>query len=199
MDLSVDLGNLDLADIGAWPAWLRIAAIGALAVAVAMAGHGLVLAAKTGELAAAEAREAALREEFQRKRVLADALEIERAKRDATAAAFANLLRRLPAQTEVPSLVEDITRAAVASDLMIGSIDLAEERHAEFYAELPIDIVVSGDYHRLGAFAAALAALSRTVTVHDFALQPRDGPANLTLTIAAKTYRYLDREPETAR
>ena len=55
----------------------------------------------------------------------------------------------------MPGLIEDITLAALDNGLVIESIDLQPERKAEFYVELPITIVVSGEYHNIGAFVSA--------------------------------------------
>ena len=83
---------------------------------------------------------------------------------------------------------------AVDNDLTIESMDLQDERQTEFYVELPIDIVVEGDYHKIGAFVSGVANLSRIVTLHDFKLVPRETPQQLKMTIQAKTYRYLEEE-----
>ena len=59
--------------------------------------------------------------------------------------------------------------------------------------ELPINIVVSGDYHKIGSFVSGVANLSRIVTLHDFDIKPQKtrGARGLQMNILAKTYRYL--------
>ena len=107
-------------------------------------------------------------------------------------ATFGALLKQLPSDTEVPGLLEDITRTAIDNELVIESIDLQPERRTEFYVELPIDIVVEGDYHKIGAFVSGVANLSRIVTLHDFEVRPESSVNHLKMNILAKTYRYLD-------
>lgn len=198
MYLSLDIQDLDFSEVGTWPSAVKALCF-VLAAALALAGGYLLhLSGQRDELAAAERRESSLKAEYQRKRRLADELPAVRARRDATAAAFAAMLRRLPADTEVPGLIEDITRAAVANDLSIHRIDLADEQPAQIYLVLPIAIVVRGDYHQLGAFVGAVAALPRIVTLHDFEIAPdppTDADAALVLSIAAKTYRYVEDAP----
>jgi type IV pilus assembly protein PilO len=109
-------------------------------------------------------------------------------------ATFGTLLKQLPQDTEVPGLLDDITRTALDNELTIESIDLQTEKQLEFYVELPIDIVVEGNYHKIGSFISGVAALSRIVTLHDFQLEPQGSPINLKLKILAKTYRYLEEE-----
>ena len=107
-------------------------------------------------------------------------------------AAFGALLRQLPSDTEVPGLLEDITRTALDHDLRIESIDLNPEKKTEFYVELPIAIVVKGDFHKIGSFVSGVANLSRIVTLHDFVIAPQRGSQLLRMEILAKTYRYLE-------
>ena len=65
---------------------------------------------------------------------------------------FDSLLSRLPTDTEVPGLLEDIDTRGSESGLTINSIKLEAERTAEYYIELPISIDVEGGYHDLGGF-----------------------------------------------
>jgi type IV pilus assembly protein PilO len=68
----------------------------------------------------------------------------------------------------------------------------------EFYAELPIQLKVTGQYHEFGRFISGLAALPRIVTIHDIKIEDRnaktEGNKLLVLEATAKTYRYLDEE-----
>jgi type IV pilus assembly protein PilO len=68
---------------------------------------------------------------------------------------------------------------------------------SEFYAELPIQLRITGSYHDFGAFATDISRLSRIVTLNDIGLTAgKDG--QLIMDAVAKTYRYLDEE-EVAR
>jgi type IV pilus assembly protein PilO len=142
----------------------------------------------------AEAKELELRADYEFKAEKAANLEEYRAQKQQMEATFGALLKQLPQDTEVPGLLDDITRTALDNELTIESIDLQAERQLEFYVELPIDIVVEGNYHKIGTFVSGVAALSRIVTLHDFTLEPQGSPLNLKLKIVAKTYRYLDEE-----
>ena len=68
----------------------------------------------------------------------------------------------------------------------------------EFYAELPITIKVTGNYHDLGAFASDVGKLSRIVTLNDIALAPTKDSARV-MDATAKTFRYLDEEEVAAQ
>ena len=190
--LSMNLTDLDLAEIGSWPTAVKALCFALLAATVLGLGYLLVIADKRTEFALAEQREVDLRQEFRDRAQTAAGLTAHRAGFADATAALAKMLGRLPVDTEVPGLVEDITRAAVDHDLGIDRIELGTERDAGFYRELPIIIDVAGDYHDLGAFAGDIAGLSRLVTLHDFDLAPRTGPRDLGLTIEARTYRYAE-------
>ncbi len=193
MVLSLNLQELDLADVGAWPAIVKALCFAAIFVVTSVVGYMLILSAQRAELRASEGREWRLIAEVRRKQSQASALPLAAAERDEASAAFVALLRGLPTKTEVPGLIEDLTRAAIASGLEIERIDLADERLAESYVELPIVIVVHGGYHAFGAFAGVIANLPRIVSLGDFDIARNDGN-RLTMSVAAKTYRYTEAE-----
>ena len=198
MDLSTDLAGLDFGNLGAWPPAVKALCHAVVAAVVLGAGYVVFLADERGELAAAEQQEWSLKDEFDAKRTVAAGLAAHRAMHDQTAEAFAALLRGLPADTEVPGLIEDISRAAIANDLAIDRIDLADERPLHFLLELPIAIGVNGDYRDLAAFVGAVGTLPRLVTLHDFDIAPQTGPGNLKVSVEARTYRYAGGADESA-
>ena len=79
-----------------------------------------------------------------------------------------------------------------ATQLKLAAFDKLNDWMAEFYAELPITIKITGNYHDMGAFASDVAQLPRIVTLNDVAIANDKGV--LTLDAVAKTYRYLDEE-----
>ena len=181
--------RLEIGDMAAlaWP----LKAAGACAVAAVAFGlaWSVWAAPARQEIAAAERREAQLGAEYARKRALADELPTLRAANERALDEFARLLRRLPERAEVPGLLESITRAAVDSGMTIERLDLGEERAGDRRLELPVAVELRGGYHQFGAFAAAVAALPRLVTLHDFAVDAEQGSDGLRFTVAAKTYR----------
>lgn len=195
VDLSMDLADLAVGDVGSWHGAVKALCFVGLAATVLALGYVFLIADKRAELARAELREADLRQEFAQRAATASGLASQRAELSEATSALAEMVNRLPVVTEVPGLVEDITRAAVENDLAIDRIELADERQQGLYRELPIVIGVVGDYHDLGTFAGAVAALSRLVTLHDFEIAPRSGPRNLGLTVEARTYRYTPETP----
>ena len=108
---------------------------------------------------------------------------------------FGALLKQLPSDTEVPGLLEDITRIGLDSGLEFEEIKLLPEVTQPFYIELPIQIKVVGGYHDLATFVSGVASQPRIVTLHDFELVPAEqgSTSKLRMSVLAKTYRYNDK------
>lgn len=189
-----DFNELDVNNIGSWPTPVKAILMMILFVAVLGGGYYLHLTDKQTMLERVEVEEVNLRKDYESKSRQAANLDAYRRQREEMKATFGALLRQLPSDTEVPGLLEDITRTAVDNELTIESINLQNERQTEFYVELPMDIVVEGSYHKIGSFVSGVANLSRIVTLHDFKIAPQDSRQHLKMTILAKTYRYLEEE-----
>jgi type IV pilus assembly protein PilO len=191
---SIDFNDLDFNNIGSWPTAVKAILMVVLFSAVIGGGYFYYLTDKQETLERAQAKEVDLRKDYEKKRDQAANLDAYRQQKQEMEATFGALLRQLPSDTEVPGLLEDITRTALDNDLKIESISLKSEHQTEFYVELPIDIVVEGDYHKIGSFVSGVANLSRIVTLHDFVIAPLGSSQELKMTIMAKTYRYLDED-----
>ena len=106
---------------------------------------------------------------------------------------FGALLKQLPGKSEMDALLTDINQAGLGRGLQFELFKpAAGEIQRDFYAELPITIKVTGNYHDLGAFASDIGKLSRIVTLNDIGLS--SGKDGLVMDATAKTFRYLDEE-----
>jgi type IV pilus assembly protein PilO len=103
-------------------------------------------------------------------------------------------LRQLPSKTEVQNLLVDISQTGLAAALEEKLFQPGQEVKKDFYAELPIHIQLTGNYHEFGTFVSGIAALPRIVTLHDITITPLKAGSydQLQLDLTAKTYRYLD-------
>lgn len=191
---SFDFNDLDLNNIGTWPTPIKLILMLVVFLLVLGGGYYYYLTDKQTILEQAESKELSLKNDYEKKSSQAANLEAYRDQKIQMENTFGALVKQLPSDTEVPGLLEDITRTAIDNDLTIESIDLGAERVTEFYAELPIDITVEGDYHKIGSFVSGVANLSRIVTLHDFNISPAGSVQNLKMNIRAKTYRYLNDE-----
>lgn len=189
----IDLNDLDLENVGSWPAAARAIVAGALFVLLVVTGYYYHIANLADRLTSLENKELELRREFERKSFEAQNLDAYKVQLQEMRDSFGALVSQLPSDTEVPGLLEDISAKGQLNGLSIESIDLLDEVLQEFYVELPIAIEASGSYHDLGAFISGMAGMPRIVTLHDFDIaMSNDDSANLSMEITAKTYRYRD-------
>ncbi len=181
-----------------WPVLPRALCALLLLVAVLLAGWQLLWLPQSEELAAGERQEQQLREEFERNAGRARDLDRLRRRRADAQAQVEALERQLPGKAEMDALLSEINLAGVARGLQFEWFKPGKEQLFDFYAELPIDIKLSGPFHALAGFASDVANLSRIVTLDRIALAPgRDGA--LAFDGIARTYRYLDQEELAAR
>lgn len=190
----VDFAELDLNNIGSWPAAVRVLACLIVLVAVLALGYFMHLTDLQDVLERHQAEEVTLKEQFAQKVRQAANLEEYKAQMKLMEASFEALLRQLPSDTEVPGLLEDITSAGLNSGLEFEEIKLLPEKTQPYYIELPIQVKVFGSYHDLATFVSAVAGMPRIVTLHDFSIRPvtAGNSSRLALDILVKTYRYND-------
>lgn len=191
----IDVADLDLNNLGSWPAPVKFIT-GAILLAVVLAlGYYLHLQDMQVQLEQQQAQEATLKQQFSSKAFQAANLDAYKKQMSEMETSFGALLRQLPSDTEVPGLLEDITRTGLGSGLEFEEIKLQPEVAQQFYIELPINIKVIGGYHDLATFVSGVSSLPRIVTLHDFEIKPEkdDSTSKLQMNIVAKTYRYNDK------
>jgi type IV pilus assembly protein PilO len=197
MSIIDELRSLDTNDPGRWPLPFRIGAAAIAFVAVLAAGiYMFVIKEEMPLLERAEREEQELRATFEQRQRKAANFDAYRAQLAEIERSFGAMLRQLPSQTEIPSLLVDIAQTGLGAGLEEKLFERLGEVQKDFYAEQPIKIRFSGSYHELGNFVSGIAALPRIVTLHDIAITPADTQTfdELTLDVTAKTYRYLDQE-----
>lgn len=190
----VDLAELDVNNLGSWPAPVKFVTCILLLIAALALGYNFYLKDLQGSLDQRRAEEVTLKDQFSAKAFQAANLDAYKVQMKEMEDSFGTLLRQLPSDTEVPGLLEDITRTGLGSGLEFEEIKLQPEVVQQFYIELPIQISVVGSYHDLATFVSGVASLPRIVTLHDFEIKPvEDGSVSkLRMSILAKTYRYND-------
>jgi type IV pilus assembly protein PilO len=197
MSLIDDLKALDTSDPGRWPMPIRAGAVAIVFVALAVAGvYFFVIKEEVPQLERAQRTETELRGQFEERQRKAANFDAYRAQLAEIERDFGAMLRQLPGQTEVPSLLVDISQTGLGAGLEEQLFQPTGEVQKDFYAELPIKLRYTGSYHELGTFVSGIAALPRIVTLHDITIAPvAEGSSDeLSLDVTAKTYRYLDEQ-----
>jgi len=208
-DAISDLQNIDGEDfkrLGTAPVLLRGFLVFLLVAAVLAAAAWFLIKPEFDRLEVVKAKESQLRDKF-------DAEQAKAANRGAYVEqleemkkTFNVMLRQLPNKTDIESLLVDLSQTSVASGLDVKYFKPETEIPKEFYAEYPIKISVTGQYHEFGQFISGLAALPRIVTLSNIDIgevravgaaakeESNSSNAKLKMDLVATTYRYIEEE-----
>ena len=189
-----DIRSLDTKQPGNWPWPIKAAALVIVFVALQIGAYFLFWQGQMEAIEKGRADVAKQKETFLEKKRLAVNLEAYKQQRAEIEQSFGALLKQLPNKSEMDALLIDINQAGLGRGLSFELFKPSErENVTEFYAELPVSIKVSGNYHDLGAFASDVAKMPRIVLLTDLKIDPpKEG--TLSMEAVAKTYRYLDEE-----
>jgi type IV pilus assembly protein PilO len=192
-----DLRRLSLHDVGNWPMLPKALVLGTIFLVIIGIGAFFDWKDQWETLGRAEGEEVTLREQYAQKKAKAINFDAYRAQLSEVEQSFGALVKQLPNRSEIDALLTDINQAGLGRGLVFELFKPAtQERMADFYAELPIAIRITGNYHDMGAFASDVAQLPRIVTLNDVTIANDKG--TLKMDAVAKTFRYLD-EDEIAR
>ena len=190
-----DLRRLDPKSIGSWPALPKLGILLLLLIGIVAASYFLDWQGQLEAIDTAQKKEQTLRDTFLEKKKRAIDLEAYQKQLADIERSFGTLLKQLPSKSEMEALLTDINQAGLGRGLQFELFKpAANETVSEFYAELPINIRVTGGYHDMGAFASDISKLSRIVLLNDVSLALNNKDGGLTMDAVAKTYRYLDDE-----
>jgi type IV pilus assembly protein PilO len=183
---------------GQWPIVPRLLCAFGVLVAVLGIGWFAYIDGQLDELARGEAEELSLKESYKSKIQQSINLEGLRKQKAQVGEYVATLEKQLPSKAEMDALLSDINQAGLGRGLQFELFKPGQVIAKDYYAELPIDIKVTGNYHDVGAFSSDIANLPRIVTLNNMNLVAnKDG--GLTLDAVAKTFRYLDAEEVAAQ
>lgn len=116
---------------------------------------------------------------------------------------LAELQLQLPVEREVSGLLKQVSETGIASGLQVVVWKPREKTvhpSQEVY-EIPVDVEVRGQYHRLGQFFSTITGLNRIVNATNLNMKPAGqkitkGSAVLNVTFTAMTYSVI---PENER
>lgn len=199
-----ELQNIDWNDFSQWPMFIKGIGAALIGVAILFAGYWFIIQGELDTYASAQEKETQLKTQFKNKKASAINLSAYRQQMADMKQTFGSLLRQLPNSTEVPSLLVDITQAGLGQGLIFKTFKPAKPQNKDFYAVLPINLKVTGNYHQLAGFVSDVAGLPRIVTIDNIKIdrvqtkarrgrgrtQSQDS-GQLTMTAVAYTYRYL--------
>ena len=199
MNVVEELKSLDVNDVGRWPLLFRAAVI--VIVFIAVLGLGIWFTIVKDQAPAVafvcnRTKRDSARYVSRTSNVRPPTTIEYKAQLAQIEQSFGTMLRQLPGETEIPSLIVDVSQTGLAAGLQEKLFQPQPEIPRDFYAEKPIKIRLSGGYHEIANFVSGVAALPRIVTLHDINITPEgnDSFDQLSLEVTAQTYRYLDEE-----
>ncbi len=203
---NIKLNELTLDNLAIWPLPIKAGVIIICCLLVLGLGYWFDLRSMALQLTNAQQHENDLRIEFETKTAQAGNLAGYRQQLQQMQNILASMIKQLPDKTEIPNLLEDISKIGLNNGLHFQLFKPLPEQDQGFFIELPIQMSVLGNYHQLGQFISQIAGLNRIVSLQDFSIEPNKNNSNalqnataapeeerLIMHVIAKTYRY----PET--
>lgn len=187
-----ELQNLDPNNPGLWPFPIQIGAGLILCAGLIFAGFYFHVQDQRDELDGITKKEDEYKQTFELKQRKAANLVLLKQQMEEMKQSFGDMLRQLPNKTEIAGLIVDVSQTGLAAGLEFDLFKPEAEKPTEFYAELPINIVVKGKYHQLGEFISGIAQLPRIVTTHNINIT-KSGDL-LQMKAVVKTYRALEED-----
>jgi len=188
-----DIRRLNLREVGNWPILPKMVILTAIVVVIVALGALLDWKDQYEALEQDRVEETKLKDQYSQKKAKAINFDLYVQQLKEVEQSFGALVKQLPNRAEIDALLTDINQAGLGRGLTFELFKPAsQEKMEDFYAELPISIRITGNYHDMGAFASDVAQLPRIVTLNDVAIANEKG--TLTLEAVAKTFRYLDEE-----
>jgi len=182
--------NWDINASGTWPLLVKALVIAFVCVVIGGGAIYLDTLPQIDELELIEKKEPELKLLFETKQKKAANLQDYKDQLKLIEASLEEMIRQMPTEEEVASLLVDISQTGLASGLEFKLFKPAAPIVKDFYSELPISIQVRGKYEELGLFVSGLASLPRIVTVHDVNIVPlgKDKSGTMLMSAIVKTY-----------
>ena len=196
-----DFRNLNPKDVGAWPVVPRVTVLLGLFAVILIAGWWFLWSDQLDALTERQQEELKLRDEYVAKKTQAVNLDLYTQQLNEIDRSFGALLKQLPNKAEVESLLIEINQSGMGRGLQFELFKPGQEIVKDFYAELPINVRLTGSYHDFGAFAGDIGKLSRIVTLNNISItaNPQSKDGSLVMDAVTKTFRYLDDEELAAK
>jgi type IV pilus assembly protein PilO len=198
-DLTAQFRGLNLNEPESWPIAPRVTFAVMAALLVLVLGWQFYWTDKFDQLERDRVEEVSLRQSYQTKVAQVANLDALRAQKQEVEQRVARLERQLPNKTEMDALLADVNHAGVARGLQFELFKPQAAVIKPYFAEIPVNLKVTGRYHDVAQFNADVAALSRIVSVQNLQLSaPKDGNG-LTMEAVAMAYRALDPDEQAAQ
>ncbi|MCG6213986.1 MULTISPECIES: type 4a pilus biogenesis protein PilO [Vibrio] len=181
--------DLELDEISEWPLVAQLVALVLLVLVLQGAGYWFYLQPKQDTLAAHKQQEQTLKSTIRIKASKVATLPKLKIQLDELAQRYDFLLRQLPVQKELASMLASVNELGLDNSLTFTRIDWGEKQNQQFLYRLPLNIELTGNYHDIGDFSEAIARLPRIINFDDVDWQ-RVSQESSTLHFRVRAYTY---------
>ncbi|MGV3002134.1 type IV pilus inner membrane component PilO [Vibrio sp.] len=185
----VDFRELDFEDMPEWPLIPQLLAIGVLVIVLQVVGAWFYLSPQQDELEQIRQQEVTLKSSIRIKAAKVAALPQLQAQLDELNTRYQYLLKQLPVQKELASMLSSVNDIGIKNDLSFTRVDWGEKQVQEFLYRLPLNIELTGAYDDIGEFSEAIAKLPRIISLHNVEWQ-RVSQESSTLHFRVRAYTY---------
>ncbi|MFH0257726.1 type 4a pilus biogenesis protein PilO [Vibrio rumoiensis] len=185
----IDFRDLDFEDMPEWPLLPQLLVIGALIIVLQVVGAWFYLSPQNDELEQIRQQEVTLKSSIRIKAAKVAALPQLQAQLDELNTRYQYLLKQLPVQKELASMLSSVNDIGIKNDLSFTRVDWGEKQVQEFLYRLPLNIELTGDYNDIGHFSEAIAKLPRIISLHNVEWQ-RVSQESSTLHFRVRAYTY---------
>lgn len=184
---------------GLWPVLPRMLLLSGITAVLVLVDWYAYWSTLNEELESARLQEQNLRQQYTQK--VAKAVNLDDLRRQKVLAEqYVGVLeKQLPSRAEMDALLSDINQAGVGRGAQLELFRPGVVQAKQHYAELPIEVMVSGGFHDLASFSSDLANLPRIVTLNNIKINHRGDTNSLEMRATAKTYRYLEKDEVAAK
>lgn len=183
------LQELELDEISEWPLLPQLVVILLIMLLIQGAGYWFYLMPKQDEIALLKQEEETVKATLRIKANKVAVLPQIQAQLDELKERYDFLLRQLPVQKELASMLASVNQLGLDSSLTFTRIDWGERESQEFLYRLPLNIELTGSYHDIGDFSQAIAKLPRIINFDDVDWQ-RVSQESSTLHFRVRAYTY---------
>ncbi|HSB03879.1 MAG TPA: type 4a pilus biogenesis protein PilO, partial [Thermodesulfobacteriota bacterium] len=111
-------------------------------------------------------------------------------------------LKQLPNEKEIPEILKNISSLGKESQLEFVLFRPKPEEPQQFYAKVPIELILVGTYHHTGTFFDKVSKLPRIINVVDFNMARAKEASRATEEVLVRvscmvnTYRFIEKKGE---
>lgn len=177
------------------PTGIKAGVMAAVVIVLTASNYFLLVSPEEDRITQLEQTKGALEVQLAEKKEIAQNLTERRKELDSLDQQLQEALTELPERKDIDELLAQLNDVGKKSGLEIAQVAPGNETNANFYAQIPIKMTVSGNYHEIALFMQEIANMRRIVNVNNIKLGQatmKGEKVVLTSDFLATTFRFVD-------